>query len=174
VAEYTQGIDGQITELLRSRGRVAPANLSGIADEDGPVLLARYLELHSDQSSLSFDGIELRLVLTPVPEKETVSAETEVRPAPRPSPVDQVLQAPVGSSLLDTKSSGGHVPRWWWVLPLSIPVVGGPIAWWFTRETNRPVARALFITGLVVTVLTFATMGPAQSMMRGLTTALTP
>ena len=90
-------------------------------------------------------------------------------PAAPLSPVDQVLQAPVGKSLLDSRPVGGHVAGWWWMLPLSLGVIGGIVAWWFTRDDNRTVARTLLIAGVVVTVLTAVSMGPMRAMLATVT-----
>lgn len=162
--DYTLGIDSQITRTLDNRGQVDSADIPGVADEDAAQLLRHYVELH-DGLGLVFDGRVLRVA--PV-----VAAQPSPAPATVLSPVDEILRAPVTTSLLDTKPSGGHVARWWWILPLSLGIIGGLAAWWFTREQNRSVARALLITGIVITVLTVATIGPTRALLKGLSDSM--
>ncbi|PKQ15542.1 MAG: hypothetical protein CVT67_08985 [Actinobacteria bacterium HGW-Actinobacteria-7] len=174
MAVYTSGIDSQITELLRSRGHVLPYNLAGIPDEEGIELLQHYLELHPEETTLIFDGSELRLAPAAPPAQPQIAGVGSRPQASGLSPVDQVLQAPVGKSMLDTKAAGGHVSRWWWTLPLSFLVLGGVIAWWFNRERNPTVAWALLITGIVMTIITVATLGPSSALLKGLVSTMSP
>jgi hypothetical protein len=164
VVDYTPAIDAQIAEILRNRGRVEPWNLAGIDDEDGVALLRQYARVHESEGGLSFEGATLSVAPTDV---QGVSAS-----APALSPVDQVLQAPVGASRLDTKPAGARVPTWWWLLPFTFLALGGVIAWWFVRDENRAVARAMLITGIVMTVLTVATIGPTTSLINEMTSAM--
>jgi hypothetical protein len=163
--DYTLGIDSQITRTLDNRGQVDSSDIPGVSDEDATQLLRQYVELH-DGLGLVFDGRVLRVVAPPVAQPPSPA------PAAALSPVDEILRVPVTTSLLDTKPSGGHVPRWWWILPLSLGIVGGLAAWWFTREQNRAVARALLITGIVITVLTIATIGPTRALLKGFSDAM--
>jgi len=166
--EYSDRIDAQIAELLSSRNRVTPAHLPGIPDEEGAALLQHYAELHGAEEHIAWDGARLvrerpatatSAMPTESPQAQRPSAVEPMAAGPvpdeprsKPSPVDEILAAPVDRSLLDSASSGA-VPRWMWLLPLMLALPGGLIAWLLVRDTNRTIARALLITGVIVTVL---------------------
>lgn len=164
MVDYTPAIDAQIAELLRNRGRVETWNLAGIDDEDGVALLRQYARVHESEGGLSLEGATL--IAAPV-EADGIAA-----PPQELSPVDQVLQAPVGASRLDTKPAGARVPAMWWLLPLTFLALGGVVAWWFVRDENRAVARAMLISGIVMTVLTAATISTTASLITEMTAAM--
>lgn len=151
--EYTEAIDGQISLLLRQRGHVTPAMLAGVDEADGALLLSRYVEVHSSEAALVFDGQRL----TPAP---SAPAARPATPAPVPgsaverlSPVDQVLAAPQGKSLLDVKPSGGRYPKWAWVIVLGFGILGGIVAWFVVKDSNPRAARQMLVTGLIVQIV---------------------
>lgn len=151
--EYSERFEEQISELLRTRSSVAPEQLPGIADDEGARLLEHYARLHGTDGSVVWDGARLRAAVVP-------DDERPAEPSPHgsgetaSSPVDQILAQPVGKSMLDSKPAGGAVPGWMWLLPLTLLLPGGIVAWWMTRETNRTIARLLLATGIVLTLVT--------------------
>ena len=44
----------------------------------------------------------------------------------------------------------------WWLLPILVGWLGGLIAWLVNKEIDPPKARAMLITGIVVSLLAFA------------------
>jgi hypothetical protein len=170
--EYSRRIDDQIAELLYLRSRVVPEQLPGIADEDGALFLEHFAEIHGADGSIVWDGGTLSLVqaVASAPTAQPVVPDQQ-SPGPHvpratPSPVDQVLAAPVGASLLDSEPVGEPVPKWMWLLPLTFLFVGGIIAWLLTRNTNRTMARVFLITGIVLTVVTLLTMRMSAGLIR--------
>lgn len=150
--EYTKSIEAQIAEALRLRGRIGVDGIAGIDEEDARRFLVIYHDAHSAEPGLAFDGNTLVLrteVREPAP--QAVSPATD---PVRPSPVEQVLAAPQGKSMLDSAVTGPPVSKWFWALPLSLGVLGGVIAWLIVRDTNPRVAKNLLVTGVVVQVLT--------------------
>lgn len=157
--EYTPRIDEQISEELRLRGRVRPDAIPGIPEEDGAVLLARYLEVHREQSPLRIEGGVLTFDVAP---PSGVASNADALPygvptassADRPlSPVDQVLSQPSSKSLLDTAASGARVSKAMWLLPLWLGIIGGIIGWAVVRDANARVARQLLVLGVAVQVV---------------------
>jgi hypothetical protein len=179
--EYTERIDDLITELLRTRSRITPSHLPGIPDEEGAAFLARYAEIHGADANVRWDGtrlirerprgsVEDRDGLGKSPTESAEPAPTTAQAASHApavggsseqkhdgeggrSPVDEILAAPAGRTLLDSRPSGGAVSGWLWLLPLGFALPGGLIAWWLVRDTNRSVARAMLVAGVVLTVL---------------------
>jgi len=168
--EYSPRIEQLISELLAARGTVAPESLPGIPDEDGAQFLAHYAAVSG--GAASWDGARLSanpgqqadLPARPesaagsTPERTSVAASTR-------SPVDEILSAPVGASMLDTKPAGRPVPMWMWLLPLTFLLPGGVVAWWMTRETNRTISWLLLLTGVVMTIITVASGPIVRDMM---------
>ncbi len=159
--EYSERIDQQIAELLSTRNRVTPAHLPGIPDEDGAALLEHYARLHGAEQHVRWDGARLLRVRplaeqAEVPEPaangQAVAAAEASGQRQKPSPVDQVLAAPVEKSLLDSAASA-PVSAWLWLLPLGLGLPGGLIAWLLAKDTNRGVARAMLVVSVIVTVL---------------------
>ncbi len=172
--EYSDRMDAQIAELLSSRTRVTPAHLPGVPDEEGAALLKHYAEIHGADEHVMWDG--RRLVrerpaavdaadsgtkpdtpesVTPAASRPqpspTTSGPKAEESGPKPSPVDEILAASVDKSLLDSAPSG-KVSSWLWLLPFLFALPGGLIAWLIVRDTDRSVARAMLITGAVMTV----------------------
>jgi len=169
--EYSPRIEQLITELLAARGAVAPENLPGIPDEDGARFLAHYAEVSSGGAA-SWDGARLSAGSVPQssPAERPVAASGPTPPntsgfTSTRSPVDEILSAPVGESMLDTKPAGRPVPMWMWLLPLTFLLPGGVIAWWMTRETNRTISWLLLLTGVVMTIITVASGPIVRDMM---------
>ncbi len=161
--EYSERIDQQIAELLSTRNRVTPAHLPGIPDDEGAALLEHYAGLHGAEQHVRWDGDRLvreRPVAeqAAVPEAGAASGQASRRPAgasgqpKKPSPVDQVLAAPVEKSLLDSAASAPVSP-WLWLLPLVLGLPGGLIAWLLVKDTNRGVARAMLVVSVIVTIV---------------------
>lgn len=160
--EYSERIDQQIAELLSTRNRVTPAHLPGIPDDEGAALLERYAEVHGTEQHVVWDGTRLvrerAIAEPPAPSEATASPEQRVASGAtsgrqdKPSPVDQVLAAPVEKSLLDSGPSAPVSP-WLWLLPLGLGLPGGLIAWLLVKDTNRGVARAMLVASVVATIL---------------------
>lgn len=159
--EFNQRIEEQIAEILRRDGRVSPDGLPGLPPEDGERLLRRYAEVHSDNRSVDFDG---RVLARTVGDSTPPVAVAGPRSPSGQSPVEQILAAPVGKALLDSAPLGPPVNRALWLLPLSLGLPGGLIAWFVVRDSNARVARSLLILGVVVqlfTVVISAALGPS-------------
>jgi hypothetical protein len=66
-----------------------------------------------------------------------------------------------GPSPATSPSSASAVPARrvsgaWWLLPIFVGWLGGLIAWLVNKEIDRPKARAMLITGIVVSLVVFA------------------
>lgn len=152
--EYNQRIDEQISDALRRAGRVSADGLPGLDAATGASLLRQYAGIHSAEVPLRFDGHELSWdVVTDGRIGSSVSASPSEDSTPQ-SPVDQVLAAPPGKSLLDCAPADRAVHRAFWLLPLMLGLLGGALGWFFVRDENPRAARSLMITGAVVQVLT--------------------
>lgn len=190
MAEYTPQIDAYIASLLAAGGPVGAGDLAGLEPQAARELLQRYaLEHQYDASAPVFDGVSLRsrsagvpaAVQAQIPAEAPAVAPAVAPAAPfdaalpvttdygfAPSPVDIALQA--GPSALDTKPSQGKVGLWAWLLPTSLLLPGGILAWFLFKGTNRRIAAALFWTGVAMTVVTIATlplMAPAMKQAGG-------
>lgn len=124
--------------------------------------LQQFAFAHQYERLLRFDGSVLSAVTAA--SRPASPAVAVASPVADESPVDIALRN-AGPSALDTKSSAGHVPRWLWILPLSLLAVGGVAAYLIAREQNRTVAKWMLWTGILLTVLTVATIGPSMKMM---------
>lgn len=146
MVEYGAAIDAQISQLLASRGRVTPDMVAGVEPNDAAELLQRYVEVHSGETPLVFDGNVLTWASQP-----TGAVDSGYQPTL--SPVDQVSSLSRTGSLLDSPPSGGKVPGWLWVAVFFLGAPGGVLAWFVARDTNRQTARTMLIAGIVVTVI---------------------
>lgn len=148
MTEYNQRIDEQISDILRREGLVAPDGLPGLSEEDGERLLRHYVQAHSAEVPLLLD--ERGLTWAPAANAAAPIAEGGAPPVVALSPVDQVLAAPSGKALLDSAAAGPPVNRALWLLPLSLGLVGGLLAWIVVRESNPRVAKSLLLTGAAI------------------------
>lgn len=181
MADYTQAIDAHISQTLSLRGYVTPEMMAGLDREEAAEALARYVQIHSSEVPLSFDGERMTWVESPhqagvagpmppgtPPQSPGAPPFTEPgRARAGVSPVDQVMQAPAGKSLLDVEPSGGRYSKWVWWLPFMLGIVGGIIGWLIVRDANRAAARQMLIAGVVVTVVSGAMSVGMLSGMRG-------
>lgn len=148
MAEYSAGIEEQITSTLRSKGSVTADEIPGILPDEAVRFLRRYAAEHAAEG-LVVDGS----VLCAKP----AAADSIAPGAPRgvvASPVEQVLAAPPGRALLDPAPADRPVSKWMWALPLALGAIGGVVAWLLSRDESPRTARNLFVTGVAVTVLT--------------------
>lgn len=160
--QYSNAIDQQITDMLRTGRPVTPDMLAGIPDDVGLEFLRYYAQVHAQHFAVHFDGAQLTVSPPqPVaPSQPAGSPQPVVATPPGAavplSPVDQVLSQPQGASLLDTAPSGSPVPKWLWALPFGFGVFGGVIAWIIARDANKSAAKAMLIAGIVVTIVSIA------------------
>lgn len=158
MAEYTPGIDAQISEELRLRGRVTASSIPGLSDAEGAAFLLRYLEIHRHETPLRIEDGELRFDVPPpavlaAAEPTSSGGDEPTRSVPTLSPVDQVLAQPTGRSLLDTPTIGGRVNKALWILPFAFGFVGGIIAWAAARGDSERTARQMLVAGVVLSAL---------------------
>ena len=155
MAEYTARIDGQIAQSLKARGYASPELVAGFTVEEGARLLEQYARLHL--AEVDYDSRSGRLVASAPPAVVAAAVPAAPEPPAEPlSPVDQVLAAPVGRSVLDVRSSGGAYPKWTWWLVLGFGLPGALVAWFVVRDTNPQAGKAMLWTGLAVQVLSVA------------------
>lgn len=147
MVEYNRRIDEQIAAVLDRNGRVTCHDLSGLDPAHAAESLRRYVEVHSTETALEFDG-SLLTRRAPV----RVARETEPSVHEVLSPVDQVLAAPTSKALLDSAPAGTPVSRSMWLLPLLLGLPGGLIASAVVRDRNERVARQLLMVGVAVQV----------------------
>jgi hypothetical protein len=148
MAEYSARLDEQIGQMLARRGSVTSEMLAGFEDREAEGLLRRYAELHANEVGCMFDGTALIL-------PDAVASAPE--PAGRLSPVEQVLAAPVGPSLLDSRPAGKAYPKWLWGLVFIFGPLGGIAAWLLLREDNPGAGRAMLITSVVLLLVQLST-----------------
>ncbi len=166
--QYSNAIDQQITDMLRTGRPVTPDMLAGIPDDVGLEFLRYYAQIHAQHFAVHFDGARLTVSAPPSVAPAQPVAPSQPASSPQPvaaatpgaavplSPVDQVLSQPQGASLLDTAPSGSPVPKWLWALPFGFGIFGGVIAWIIARDANKSAAKAMLIAGIVVTIVSIA------------------
>lgn len=169
--EYSALIDEQVSRMMELKGRVTVDQLAGLLPEDAAEMLQRYSERHADGGPFVFDGQVLsraRVQVAPgagaVEESTPAAARTF---GSGRSPVDEVLSAPPKKALLDSAPSGGRVSKWMIALPVSLALPGGLLAWFLVRGENPRAARNLLILGIVIQILSLASIPLMGSLFPG-------
>jgi hypothetical protein len=67
-------------------------------------------------------------------------------------PGQEVAPASSATPALRTRRVSGA----WWLLPILVGWLGGLIAWLVNKDVDQPKARAMLITGIVVSLIAFA------------------
>lgn len=171
MADLDARTDSFISMVLSVNSRVRTSDLSAVPEPDRAALLQAYAQAHSGSQQLHFDGELLTAGVpappaaygAPMPMPDAIAAANASPAADQPVAPDAAPSGEAASSVgpaeavaeNDVAQKAARPARglaWaYWLLPILLTWVGGLIAWAVVKRDSPKKARAMLVTGLLLT-----------------------